>query len=176
MPTAKGTPKTTKVRVLVREVGYQGYDEDQLGNTVLVAKRGYGPGQPQLEPTRRLGLDADPDSKKYQEAIDQYKRGEIISIMKDDYDRHKKYGVIMDLADEPDPEEEALEELDVASASVEELSEWIADAKPSVNEVVQASDGDPDLARKLLDAESRAQDGSPRKGVLDGLSTVIGRA
>jgi hypothetical protein len=40
---------------------------------------------------------------------------------------------------------------------------------------VQASGGDPNLAKKLLEAESQATDQDPRKGVLEGLTAVISR-
>jgi organic radical activating enzyme len=63
----------------------------------------------------------------------------------------------------------------VRTASVDDLARWIETERPTVQEVVDATGGEPDLARKLLEAESQATDQDPRKGVLDGLSAVIAR-
>jgi uncharacterized radical SAM superfamily Fe-S cluster-containing enzyme len=71
------------------------------------------------------------------------------------------------------PQDEEL--IDIATASVEELADWIRTEKPTANDVVQASNGEPELAEKLLQAETIARDGEPRQGVLRGLSSVAAR-
>jgi hypothetical protein len=54
--------------------------------------------------------------------------------------------------------------MDVTTASVDDLARWIESERPNVNAVVQASGGEPDLAQKLLEAESQATDGDPSQG------------
>ena len=69
-------------------------------------------------------------------------------------------------------------ELDVRSASVTDLADWISEDEPNVNATVGASEGDPDLAKKLLEAEAEAaqrDNREVRKGVVDGLSAVVAR-
>lgn len=149
------------VRVRVREIGYREIIQDDLGNDVQVTKSAYGPGHPSL-------ADADPETQRL---------GQLIELDDEPYLRHKKFGNVID-ADDADnvvaAEEE--QEINVRDASVSELADWIREEQPTVNEVVQASEGNGDYARKLLDAETEAKEGDPRVGVVNGLSTVIGRA
>jgi hypothetical protein len=148
------------VRVRVREVGYNKIVEDEMGNERLVTTTAYGPGAPQL-------ADADPETQRL---------GQLIELNDEAYERHKFYGNVMD-EDEAEELAEAEDEevLDPETASVEDLARWIEQERPTVNDVVQASDGNPETAQKLLEAETQAHDGEPRKGVVDGLSVVISR-
>ena len=167
-------PRTHPVRVRVREVVYRVFERDAIGNPRLRIRSGFGPGMPQIDP-RRLGSEFDQESQEYKNAVEDYKYGQLIHILDDDYPRFTKYDSVID-ADRIE-ELDALEEelLDVEEASVEQLTEWIDTEKPTVQDVVNASEGEPDFARKLLEAESKAHEGEPRKGVFEGLSTVIGR-
>lgn len=61
-----------------------------------------------------------------------------------------------------------------AAASEEQLVEFVESAK--VQEVIDASGGDPEQAQRLLDAEEQATGGEPRKTVVLGLGTVIDRS
>jgi hypothetical protein len=149
------------VRVRIRELGYTKIIEDELGNERLITTTAYGPGAPQL-------ADADPEEQRL---------GQLIELNDEAYERHKYWGNVMD-EDEAQEQAEAEDEeevLDPETATVEDLTRWIEQERPTVNEVVQASDGNPETAQKLLEAETAAHDGEPRKGVVDGLSTVIGR-
>jgi hypothetical protein len=66
------------------------------------------------------------------------------------------------------------EEVDsVSEMSDDELVAWIKEDKPTAHEVVDAAEGDPDLARRLLDAEDRATGGDSRKSVISGLTAII---
>jgi hypothetical protein len=58
--------------------------------------------------------------------------------------------------------------------SVGELAAYLRDAKPSVDDTVALADGDPEKARKVLEAENTATGGSPRAGVKSGLDKIIG--
>lgn len=149
-----------QVRVKVREIGYRSRGEDDLGNPVVVNKSAFGPGHPSL-------VGADPETQRL---------GQLIELDDEAYMRHKAHGNVVD-ADEAEALAEAEEEdeINVADATVEELADWIRNDGPTVNDVVQASEGDAGYARKLLDAETQAKDGEPRRGVVDGLSAVIGR-
>lgn len=78
---------------------------------------------------------------------------------------------------EPEPEEDGeVEELSVSEMTDEQLVEWISNDHPNVQTVVDAAEGDPENARRLLDAEDAATGGDSRKGVIDGLTAVIGNA
>ena len=63
-------------------------------------------------------------------------------------------------------------ELDLNYDDQEQLVNWIKAAKPNANEVIAAAQGDPDKAAALMDAESEATGGQPRKTVMDGLSKI----
>ena len=67
-----------------------------------------------------------------------------------------------------------VEEVDsVSQMSDDELVAWIREEKPNANEVVAAAEGDPEQARRLLDAEDTATDGDSRKSVVHGLTAII---
>jgi len=168
-------PQTYPVRVRIREVPHMTVVTDALGNPSMTSISGYGPGHPLLDPVTRLGLDADQDSGEYLDAVEDYKRGQKIDLLADDYLRLKNAGAVMDLDDADNLPEVEDEVLDPVTASIDELAEWIRQEKPTVNAVVQATDGDPDVAAKLLEAEGVATDGDPRDGVVKGLSAVIAR-
>lgn len=171
--TVPGDIQTRPVRVRVREVGYKAIEQDIGGNPVIISKRGYGPGQPQLDPA---GLNLEPDSEALKDAVDEYERGQIIYLLPDDYRRHMRFGVVRDIDTEPATVEEEEEEfLNPTTATADDLANWIRQERPTVNDVVQASGGDPEVATKLLEAESQAQNGEPRVGVVQGLTAVIQR-
>lgn len=56
-----------------------------------------------------------------------------------------------------------------------ELINWIKDGSPTVQDVVDASEGDPEVASRLLTAETAATGNDPRKGVIAGLEAVVQR-
>lgn len=166
---------THPVRVRIREVTYAVLAENVLGHRVVDYKVAYGPGRPEIEPTAVLGPDFDPDSDAAQTAARNFKQGELILLLDDDYIRLINGNAVVDAdggGNLPEPDEEVL---DVRTASVDDLARWIEQEKPNVNDTVQASGGEADLAKKLLEAESQATDGDPRRGVLEGLTAVISR-
>jgi hypothetical protein len=166
------------VRVKIRQVDYYTKGENALGEEVMVVKTAYGPGMPQNDPSGYPDLD--PESQEYKNKLSDFQKGELIELQPRAYEGLITSGAVADVkTDEStgnEVEEPDEEFLDVHTASVEQLAEWIREERPTVNDVVQASDGDADVAQKLLSAESQAQDGEPRKGVVDGLSAVIQRA
>lgn len=163
------------VRVRIRQVDYFTKATDPLGNEVDKIVTGYGPGSPMLDPENRTDLE--PGSQAYADALSDYQKGELIFLRPQAYVGLIQSGAVKDVQTDEEGEEVAEEEvlLDVNTASVDQLAQWIASERPTVNDVVQASGGDPDVAQKLLEAESQAQSGEPRKGVVEGLSTVISR-
>ena len=166
-------PKTYPVRVRVREVPYLSVTENLLGQPALVELVGYGPGQPQIEPSAVLDPDVEVGSDEYNEAEADYRLGELIYVTEDDYLRLVNAGAVKD-PDEVDAEAEAEAlNIDPAGASVDELAEWISEQGPNVQETVNASRGEPEIAQKLLEAETQAKDGNPRDGVVKGLTAVI---
>lgn len=97
-------------------------------------------------------------------------RDEVVKLNDIDYQRGLRAGAFV--TDDETPEEE---ELDIETATVAELADWIRDEKPNTQEVIDASGGDPVVASKLLEAENTATGGNPRKGVVDGLGAVVNR-
>jgi hypothetical protein len=76
-------------------------------------------------------------------------------------------------AEETDTDTEPEEVDSVSVMTDEELVAWIKEDKPTAHEVVDAAEGDPDLARRLLDAEDEASGGDSRKSVVSGLTAII---
>lgn len=173
---ANRKPKTHAVRVRIREVPHMVLTEDMLGNPAVTHQSGFGPGRPEIEPYTLLGIDVDVESDEFKAAAEDYKKGQLIYLLDDDYMRLKNAGAVMDADDVDDlivQQEE--EEVDISAASVDELAEWITTEKPNVGEVVGASGGVAEYAQKLLEAESQAHEGEPRDGVVKGLTAVISR-
>lgn len=169
--------KLLPVRVVVRQLDYLTEVTNPLGETVDGVKTAYGPNHPALDVRRYPELD--PESQEFADMVSDFRHGQLIMLRPHQYVGLKKSGAIRDveLDDSGTEVEEDEELLDINDATVEELVDWLQnnDPKPTVNDVVQASGGDPRLARKLLEAESQATNGDPRKGVLEGLSAVISR-
>jgi hypothetical protein len=57
---------------------------------------------------------------------------------------------------------------------VPELVQYIETNKPNVDDTVALAQGDPEAAKRVLEAETEATDGDPRAGVTKGLAAVIG--
>jgi hypothetical protein len=58
--------------------------------------------------------------------------------------------------------------------SAQEMSEVIADNKPTVNELLAAVGNDSDAAARLLDAENIATDNDPRRSLEAGVARIVG--
>lgn len=141
--------KTHKVRIKVRAFPYS------------VEVDGFNPttGEPQKQSQEQLA-----------------RRGDEVELREPDYQKGVRLDAFYTDADEAVQDATGEEELDVATASVEELSAWITDDKPTVPQVVDAADGDAAIAQKLLDAENHATGNSPRDGVVEGLTAIVERA
>jgi hypothetical protein len=162
------------VRVRVRQIDYITKGTNPLGDEVDMIRTAYGPGMPQNNPEEAA---LDPASQEYADRVSDYQYGELVLLRPHQYIGLIQSGAVKDVQTDESGTEVVEEEelLDVNTASVDELTEWIQTERPTVNDVVQASGGDPEVAKKLLEAETQAQDGEPRKGVLEGLSAVISR-
>lgn len=163
------------VRVRVRQIDYITRGPNPLGDEVDLIKTAFGPGMPQNDPAN---FNLDPASQEYADKASDYQHGELVLLRPQQYIGLIQSGAVKDVQTDEATGEEVIEEeelLDVNTATVEDLADWIRTERPTVNDVVKASDGDPDVAKKLLEAESQAQDGDPRKGVVEGLTAVISR-
>ncbi len=73
------------------------------------------------------------------------------------------------------------EEVDLATLEHEDIVDWLMGAgmfdgepKPTVSDVIEVVETDsPDLARRVLAADTEAYGGTPRKGVADALNKII---
>lgn len=57
--------------------------------------------------------------------------------------------------------------------SVSDLTAWIKDSKPNADDTVALAEGDPERAQRVLDAETAATGGKPRKTVQEQLEKII---
>lgn len=62
---------------------------------------------------------------------------------------------------------------DISSMSDDELSKFLEEREPNEGDTVAMAGDDPELAERLLSAESAATGGSPRKGVSERLQAII---
>lgn len=70
---------------------------------------------------------------------------------------------------------EVQESLDFNTATVEDISEYIEEDHPTVQELIDATGGSPEIAEKILDAENNVTGGDPRKTLVEGLAEVVSR-
>ena len=118
-----------------------------------------------------FGYDPDPDTGVSKEAF----RGDVVDLGKEDVERGIEIGAFVEDFSTPDPEAEGVDlVIDFETASVGEIEEWIREDRPTVAETVEIADGSPAIAEKVLEAETSAYSGEPRKGVVDGLSAILG--
>lgn len=174
--TPQDSQQLKPVRVVFRQLDYLTKITNPLGDEVDGIKTAYGPNHPNLD-VRRFP-EMDPESQEFADMASDFRLGQLIQLRPHQYVGLIKTGAVRDVitddatGTEVEPDEELI---DVSTASVEELADWIRTEKPVANDVVRASNGDPDIARKLLEAESVAKNGEPRKAVLEGLSAVVSR-
>lgn len=165
-------------RVKVRELAYITREENVLGDMVDVLRNAYGPGDSRNDPAAATERGMDPESQEYADLVSDYQKGQLVMFRPHQIEGLIASGAVTQVSYDLETEEEIDEDeelLDVSTASVDALAEWIREERPNVNDVVKASGGDPEVATRLLEAESKAQDGEPRKGVLEGLTAVISR-
>lgn len=105
-------------------------------------------------------------------------RGEEIEVMQEDYERGMRVGAFLKPGEkvELSEGERGPEEFSAVDATDTELINWIKDDNPTVQMVIDASEGDDETAARLLEAENMATGNDPRKGVIAGLESVIRRA
>lgn len=108
-------------------------------------------------------------------------RGETVEVLPADYARGMRLNAFL-------KEGETIEQLtsgtsgttelqfSAADATDTELINWIKDDNPTVQQVVNASEGDGEVAARLLAAEVQATGNDPRKGVIAGLEAVVARS
>jgi len=101
------------------------------------------------------------------------RRGEKIEISDAEAERGERLGAFVTAEEEAAVEGSSA--LSIEGMDDEELVAWIKDEKPTVKEVVEASGGNPEIARRLYEAELAASGGDPREGVVEGLAAVINR-
>lgn len=104
-------------------------------------------------------------------------RDEVVDIpMDSDIRKGEHFGAFYtdeELAGQPDVETEPT--IVPADMSDEALADWIEEEQPTVQEVVDASGGDPEQAQRLLQAEHDATGGDSRTTLVEGLTAVIQR-
>lgn len=111
-------------------------------------------------------------------------KGEIVDIPRDeDMSRGEEAGAFEDEDVELPPDDDAAEDADAANAAAaagtpdinashDELVNWIQEAKPNEDAMVEAAQNDPDMANALMAAENEASGGDPRKGVMTRLKAL----
>lgn len=102
------------------------------------------------------------------------RRGDSISVTEEESERGDALGAFVDSPglEAPAPAE-TKEGLILSEAGVDELVAWLEEKKPNVKDTVEAANGDIEAARRILEAESIATGGDPRKGVAEGLGAIL---
>lgn len=102
-------------------------------------------------------------------------RGETITVNDIDLERGDRLNAFVTEQDREAREAAGEETLVIETASVPDLADWIREDKPKVQEVIDASGGNSEVAARLIEAENVATGGEPRRTVVDGLTEVIAR-
>jgi hypothetical protein len=111
------------------------------------------------------------------------RRGDTLKLNDVDYARFQKFSAGVDGGPENvsratetvpstgkfDPNSQTLSE-----ATVPDIAEWIKDEHPTVDEVVEEVNNDPDSARKVLEAENLATGQQPRSTLVERLEDIAG--
>jgi hypothetical protein len=109
-------------------------------------------------------------------------RGEEIELLPADHARGLRFNAFLKSGQSVDdlgsggPVSSTALQFSAKDATDTELINWIKDGNPSVQDVVDASEGDPETAARLLSAEGAATGNDPRKGVVMGLEAVVSRS
>lgn len=139
--------------------------------------------------TKSFPNPADPDGPDQAvQATGDY--GDVIDVNDHDLERLEALDAITDADEELPPAgvprsvaeaeaqagaEEDSGEFDASEAGDDELVEYLRTQQPNVSETVALAGDDPDLAQRLIDAETALaaeEGGEPRKGVIDGLERI----
>lgn len=102
-------------------------------------------------------------------------RGMTVKVSDIDYRRAQKFDAAYteeELAERNKANPLNQSELTLADATVADISHWLQTDKPTINEVLDEVNNDPDVARKVIDAENHATGQQPRKGLIDELDAI----
>lgn len=107
-------------------------------------------------------------------------KGDIIDVPESVFEKYADPSIDAWYRDEEVAEDSATDDSDASVTPLAEMdqaqvTQWLSDTEPTEKEVVEAAEGNPELARKLLNAENEVTGGDPRDGVVEGLSEVISR-
>lgn len=102
-------------------------------------------------------------------------RGQTVKVNDADFARGSRHGAFYTKDEQKAEAKGGDGEVPGPEADLDTLVGWIEEAKPTVQQVVDASNGDVIRAKMLLDAENAATGNDPRKGVVEGLTAVIQR-
>src|SRR5262245_25925437 len=120
------------VRVRVRQLDYVTKGTNPLGQQIDRIATAYGPGEPHLDPANRPDLD--PHSQEFADAQSDFQYGQMILVRPAAYVGLIQSGAVRDVQTDDDTGEEVIEEeevLDVNTASVDDLAEWIRTERPT---------------------------------------------
>jgi hypothetical protein len=99
------------------------------------------------------------------------RRGDVVELSDKDLERAKRFDAVVDPdEDVPEPGPQP-----PPGDTVEGLAEWLRTEKPSVQEVLDRADGDPELAEKLIEAENLASGQQPRQNLVDKLKKQVAK-
>lgn len=101
-------------------------------------------------------------------------RGQTVELNDADYERAVRFNAIETDADAA--LKESTGAFSVETASVGELAEFIRSEKPSVDDLVDAVNEDPNVASRVLEAENLATGRQPRKTLVDKLGDIAADA
>lgn len=98
------------------------------------------------------------------------RRGDTVQLEQGDYERAVRFDAVQGEVDADI--QEVTGAFSLEQATPEEVADYLRGEKPSVKSLVEAVDGDPVLAQKVIDAENLATGQQPRSSLVDALTPV----
>lgn len=122
-------------------------------------------------------LEEDPlDSNRSIEKEHRAQRGEDVLVPKSIAERYSEPDIDAFFAGEGSGKGKKKDEetpLEFAQMTEADIINWHRSTNPSPDEVLEATDGDPEIARKMIEAETKATDGDPREPLIRALGEVV---
>lgn len=101
------------------------------------------------------------------------RRGDKVVLSDHDYRRALHFDAVLTEADVAAREVTGDEDATIETMTVEQLAEWLKNAKPTVDQVLDEVNEDPALAARMLEAENLATGQDPRTTLETALEEIV---
>lgn len=113
----------------------------------------------------------DPDGTVLRQRV--ARRGEKVDLREVDAHRGDQLDAFYTEAELKAQGGEEVAEADASGKSVNDLIDWLEEEKPTAPQTINAANGDPEVASRLLEAEESVTGRQPRSTVTDALEKII---